>query len=353
MIFNQCVDRGNERLHFFCFPNVGLKAIMAVNSTVLGPAIGGCRMMDYEDDEKAIEDVLRLAEGMTYKNSLAGINHGGGKSVIIADPKMKEGREALFRQFGKCLQSLAGTYYSAEDMGTSVEDVSYMQKETNYICGTSEENGGAGDPSPFTARGVFSAIQGALDFKFNSKDLNGKHVHVQGVGHVGEYLVKFLREENATVSISDINQENLARVSKEYECEVVDLNQVYDTECDIYAPCAVGQTVNPDTIKRLKCNIIAGAANNQLLDASVYELIEEKGILYCPDFVINSGGVINVAGELLKGGYDKSWVDEKVSAIAGTTLKVLNAAKERGKFTEIVALELAKERINNKKNLAA
>lgn len=348
MIFNQCLARENERLHFFSFPKVGLKAIIAVHSTVLGPAIGGCRMRLYEDEALALDDVLRLAEGMTYKNSLAGIAHGGGKACIIADPSMKEGREELFTQFGRCLESLAGTYYSAEDMGTSVQDVSWMQKETSFICGTDSENGGAGDPSPFTAQGVFSAIKGALSFKNNSENLENKHVVVQGVGHVGEYLVKFLRESGAKVSIADINEKQLRIVSQNYDCKVISLDEVYTTKCDIYAPCALGQTVNNDTLKHLKCDIIAGAANNQLIDDSVYKILEEKGILYCPDFVINSGGVINVAGELLEGGYNEQWVKEKVNAISNTTLKVLNAAKERSKFTEVVALELAKERINGK-----
>lgn len=345
-IFESCMARNNERLHFFNFPHVGLKAIVAVNSTVLGPAVGGCRMRLYTNEEQALEDVLRLSEGMTYKNSIAGIDHGGGKACIIADHSMQAGRKELFNQFGKCLKSLSGTYYSAEDMGTSVQDVAWMQEETDYVCGTPEDQGGAGDPSPWTAKGVVSGMQAARKFLANTESLEGLKISIQGVGHVGEHIAKILASKGAKLTICDTSEKTLQRISSEIPCQVVGLDEIYDLDCDIYSPCAVGQTVNPETLKRLKCKIIAGAANNQLTNSEVYSTISERGILYCPDFVINSGGVINVAGELCEGGYKKAWVEEKVSAIQGITLKVLEASKARNRFTEIVAIELAKERID-------
>ena len=350
-VFNEAEKRGHEQVVFLHYPKVGLKGIVGIHNTVLGPALGGCRMRLYENESKAIEDALRLSEGMTYKSSLAGLDLGGGKSCLIADPLMKSGREALFEQFGTCLNHLNGRYITAEDMGTSVQDIMVMRRHTKFAAGFSEAQGGSGDPSPWTARGVFNAILAACERRFGSQDLSARHVSVQGVGHVGLYMVKHLQKAGAKVTVCDINQAALEEARKA-GAQVVELEQIYDVNCDIYCPCAVGQTVNPLTIQRLKCSIIAGAANNQLTDSSVYGLIEQKGILYCPDFAINSGGVINVAAELIPGGWREEWVSQKIRQITATTQRVLDESEKRCKFPEIVAIELAKERIARKAEMA-
>ncbi|RMG40968.1 MAG: Glu/Leu/Phe/Val dehydrogenase [Candidatus Dadabacteria bacterium] len=339
------MKRGHEQVVFFNYPQVGLKAIVGIHNTVLGPALGGCRMRIYESEDQALDDVLRLSEGMTYKSSMAGLDLGGGKSCIMVDPHLEEGRRELFLKFGECLNHLNGRYITAEDMGTSVSDIMVMREVTKYAAGYSSEEGGSGDPSPWTARGVFNSIVAACERKYNSKDLKGRHISVQGTGHVGIHLVKMLKEAGATVTVCDNDKEALNNARNNYEVEVVEPEAIYDVDCDVYAPCAIGQTVNPDTIKRLKCDIIAGAANNQLSDESVYSMLEAKGILYCPDFVINAGGVISVAGEYNEGGWNEEWVTEKVKNIYHTIHRVLDESEKRGRFPEVVAVELAKERI--------
>lgn len=344
-VFSEAAKRGHEQVAFFNFPAVGLKAIIAVHNTALGPALGGCRMRIYDNEDRALDDAMRLAEGMTYKSSMAGLDLGGGKSCIIADPALKEGREALFEQFAHCLNRLNGTYITAEDMGTSVSDIMVMRKITKFAAGFAREQGGGGDPSPWTARGVFNAIQAACERRYGSKDLKGKHVTVQGVGHVGLYLVEMLKKAGAKITATDSNRMALQRAKQDFGAEIVELDQIYDVACEVYAPCAIGQTVNPTTIKRLKCEIIAGAANNQLSDASTHAMIKEKKIMYCPDFVINSGGVISVGAEYIPGGWNEKWVSDKVSNIAATMQRVLDESEKRGRFTEVVAIELAKERV--------
>lgn len=338
--------RGHEQVVFFHYPKVGLKAIVAIHSTVLGPALGGCRMRIYDNEEQAIDDALRLSEGMTYKSAIAGLDLGGGKSCIICDPELTEGREKLFEQFGHCLNNLNGRYITAEDMGTSVEDIMTMRKITSFAAGYAIEEGGSGDPSPWTARGVFHAIRAACTRKYGTENLSGKKVSVQGVGHVGLVLVELLKDAGAQITVCDTRKSNLEKAKSRFNVEVVDPDQIYDVDADIFAPCAIGQTVNHNTLQRLSVDIIAGAANNQLTDASVYEVIESKDILYCPDFLINAGGVISVGGERIEGGWKKPWVTEKVNGIFDITLRVLDQAKERNKFPEVVALELAHERID-------
>ena len=346
-VLAQCEARGHEQVVFFNYPEVGLKAIIGIHNTVLGPGLGGCRMRLYSSEEAAIEDVLRLSEGMTYKSALAGLPLGGGKACILADPAMKEGREALFKKFGECLNSLMGRYITAEDMGTSVDDIMFVRKMSQHAVGTDPKLGGAGDPSPWTAQGVFFAMQAAAERVFSTgRSLSGKRVTVQGVGHVGMYLVGHLVEEGAQVTVCDTNEANLQHASAKYGVTVVKPDAIYDVPCDIFAPCAIGQTVNATTLPRLSCKIIAGAANNQLPDASVYSQIVSKVMLYCPDFVINSGGVICVAAELPNNKQSTAWVQGKVKDIYATTAKVLDESNRRGKFPEIVAVELAKEVIS-------
>jgi len=347
-VLAECEKRGHEQVVFFHYPQVGLKAVIGIHNTVLGPGLGGCRMRMYQDESEALEDVLRLSEGMTYKSAIAGLDLGGGKSCIIADPEMSEGREALFEQFGKCLESLKGRYITAEDMGTSVEDVSAVRRHTTFAAGYNKKEGGSGDPSPWTALGVYQSIIAACERKFDSKDLKGRHISVQGVGHVGMYLVELLAKAGATLTVCDTSEKVLQQVSQEFSARIVDKDSIYDVECDVYAPCAIGQTVNADTIPRLRCKIIAGAANNQLSNPDVYRLIDDHKILYCPDFVINSGGVISVGAELIEGGWRESWVSDKVENIYHVIHRVLDESEKRKKFPEVVAIELAKERIREK-----
>jgi len=337
--------RGHEQVVVFNYPRVGLKAIVAIHNTVLGPALGGCRMRLYQDEGQALDDALRLSEGMTYKSSMAGLDLGGGKSVLVADPSMSQGRREMFQQFAHCLNYLGGRYITAEDMGTSVEDVMVMREITKFAAGFAVEQGGGGDPSPWTARGVFNGIIAACERRYGSGELKGKHVTVQGAGHVGMYLVKMLKDAGARVTVSDTVESRVRTARDKYGVEVVSSEAIYDVACDIYAPCAVGQTVNPNTIGRLTCDIIAGAANNVLLDASLYEPIRQKNIMYCPDFVINSGGVISVGAEYIPGGWSESWVTNKIKNIATSIHRVLDESERRGKFPEVVAVELAKERI--------
>lgn len=344
-VFKELLERGHEQVVFFFHPHVALKAIVAIHSTALGPALGGCRMRLYSDEEKALDDVLRLSEGMTYKSALAGLDLGGGKACIMADPSLREGRRELFLEFGRCLNDLAGRYISAEDMGTSMEDVMVMREVTKHAAGFSRAHGGGGDPSPWTAKGVFNAMRAALERRCGSSEMRGKKVALQGVGHVGLNLLGLLKEAGAEVVICDTVEAAVSQAVDKYAVKAVSPEAIYDAACDIFAPCAAGQVVNTDTVKRLKCQIIAGAANNQLIDHSMCEALEKRQILYCPDFVVNSGGVICVAGEYAQGGWKESWVEAKVNGIFETTGRVLDEAKKRGKFPEVVALELARERV--------
>jgi leucine dehydrogenase len=345
-VLSDSAARGHEQVVFFNYPEVGLKAIVAIHNTVLGPGLGGCRMRLYDDESQALEDVLRLSEGMTYKSALAHLPLGGGKACIIADPKLTQGRELLFKKFGDCLNHIAGRYITAEDMGTSVGDMMWIKSQTNFVVGTDPAKGGAGDPSPWTARGVFLATKAAVERVFaNEPVLRGKRVALQGVGHVGMHLLEFLVKEGATVTVCDTNDAALKEASSKYGAAVVATDAIYDVPSDIFSPCAIGQTVNPGTIARLSSKIIVGAANNQLSDRAVYGDIEKKGILYCPDFAVNSGGVICVGAERAPGGPNTAWIKEKVELIYNTTCQVLDQSKARGKFTEEVAVELAKERI--------
>jgi leucine dehydrogenase len=345
-VLEQCAARGHEQVVFFNYPDVGLKLIVAIHDTTLGPGLGGCRMRLYGSEAEALEDAMRLSEGMTYKSSLAGLPLGGGKSCLIADPKLTVGREALFAKMGECLNHLAGRYVTAEDMGTSVSDMMSIRKLSKFVVGTDPKSGGAGDPSPWTARGVFNAIRAAVERVYGSRsDLTGKRVAVQGVGHVGMYLVENLVKAGAVVTVSDMNAALASEAKNLYGAQVVEADAIYDVPCDIFAPCAIGQTVNAATLGRLSCKIIAGAANNQLSDPGVYKIIRDRGVLYCPDFAINSGGVICVGAELAEGGPSQAWIKEKVEGIYNTTAKVLDESTRSGLDTEVVAIQLAKERI--------
>ncbi|MCB0381429.1 MAG: Glu/Leu/Phe/Val dehydrogenase [Flavobacteriales bacterium] len=330
----------HEQVVFCQDQATGLKAIIAVHNTVCGPALGGTRMWNYATEAEAVTDVLRLSRGMTYKNALAGLNLGGGKAVIIGDSKTQK-NEALFRRFGKFVNSLSGKYITAEDVGISPQDMTWVNMETNHVAGLP---GKSGDPSPVTAFGVYMGMKACAKEQFGSDSLAGKKVAVQGIGHVGEYLVKHLTDEGAKVYITDINEEALKRVAAKYKAEVVGINAIYDLDVDIYAPCALGATLNDDTLSRLKCSIIAGAANNQLKQEDVHgKIVMEKGLIYAPDFMINAGGVINCYAEVAD--LTEAWAMAKAEDIYNTTANILKRSKENNIPTYAIANRMAEERI--------
>lgn len=344
LIENPVVARMSAYNHeqlLFCNDNAtGLKAIIAVHNTTLGPALGGTRMWQYNNELEALNDVLRLSRGMTYKNSISGLNLGGGKAVIIGDSR-KHKSEALFRRFGKFVESLGGKYITAEDVGISPQDMTWVNMETNNVVGLP---GKSGDPSPVTAYGVYMGMKAAAKKQFGTDNLAGKKVAVQGVGHVGEYLVSHLAKENAIVYISDIHESSLQRVAKKYGAIVVGLDEIYSLDVDIYAPCALGATVNDYTLDHLKCSIIAGAANNQLADETVHgEIMQEKGILYVPDLMLNAGGVINCYAEVK--GLSSEWAMGKAEEIYNTTTNILERSEKDKVPTYKIANQMAEERI--------
>ena len=342
-VFDSIADSRHEQIVFCNDPATGLRAIIAIHSTVLGPALGGTRMWSYKSEAEAVNDVLRLSRGMTYKAAISGLNLGGGKAVIIGDSR-KDKSEALFRKFGRFVNNLNGKYITAEDVGTSTKDMEYVAMETKHVTGLPEAMGGGGDPSPVTAYGVYMGMKASAQFAWGNDNLSGKRVVVQGVGHVGENLVKNLRKENAKVYITDINEEQLKKVSVEYGAEVISPDAVYDMDMDIYAPCALGATLNTENINKLKCQVIAGAANNQLADETVHgPMLMEKGIIYAPDFLINAGGLINVYSELIS--YNRQRAMTQTEHIYAVTLEILKKARVEGIYTQYAAIKMAEKRI--------
>ncbi len=329
-----------EQLVFNYDETSGLKALICIHDTTLGPALGGTRMWVYEKEEEAIEDVLRLARGMTYKAAVAGLNLGGGKGVVIGDPK-KEKSEELWRAFGRAVQSLNGRYITAEDVGTSPQDMNFVSMETDYVVGLM---GTSGDPSPFTANGVWHGMQACAEKVYGSRSLKGKKVAVQGVGSVGYYLVKHLVEdEGAEVFITDIDEDRVKKVVDEFGVKAVGPDEIYGVDVDIFAPCALGAVLNDETLPQLKCKIIAGGANNVLAEERHGDELEKKGILYAPDYVINAGGLINVADELK--GYNKERALQSVAGIYDSVKMVLEIAERDNIPTYKAADRLAEERI--------
>ncbi|MFB1050417.1 Glu/Leu/Phe/Val dehydrogenase [Paraliobacillus sp. JSM ZJ581] len=320
----------------------GLKAIIAIHDTTLGPALGGTRMWNYDSEDAAIEDALRLARGMTYKNAAAGLNLGGGKTVIIGDPK-KDKNEAMFRAFGRYIQGLNGRYITAEDVGTTVKDMDIIHEETNYVAGISPAFGSSGNPSPVTAYGVYKGIKAAAKEQFGTDLLEGKTISIQGIGNVAFTLCDYLHKEGAQLIVTDINKAAVEAAVNTYGAKAVDPADIYAEECDIYAPCALGATINDETIPKIKAKIIAGAANNQLKDKAHGDKLHERGILYAPDFVINAGGVINIADEL--NGYNKDRALKKVDMIYDNLLEIFTIAKRDNIPTYAAAERMAEERI--------
>jgi len=343
-IFSEVSKMGHEQVVFCHDEPTGLKAIIGIHNTILGPALGGTRMWNYASEEEAVIDVLRLSRGMTYKAAISGLNLGGGKAVIIGDAsKMKN--EAFLRRFGKFVQSLNGKYITAEDVNMKTSDMEYIAMETKHVTGMPKDMGGSGDPSPVTAYGTYVGMKSAANKAFGSDSLSGKKVSVQGVGQVGMYLVDHLVNEGAEVFITDINKEKLASVAKKTGAKVVGMDEIYDLDVDVYAPCALGATVNDDTISRLKCQVIAGAANNQLADENIHgNMLLQKGIVYAPDFVINAGGIINISSELA-GSYNKEQAYAWTEKIYDTCTNILNKSAVENIPSQQSAILLAEKRI--------
>ncbi len=338
-IFDTIAGMGHEQLVLCQDSASGYRGIIAIHSTTLGPALGGTRFWTYASDEDAIVDALRLARGMTYKNAVAGLNLGGGKSVIIGDNKTTD-REMLFRAHGRFVESLGGRYITAEDVGTSTADMDFVHMETDYVTGLA---GRSGDPSPVTAHGVFRAIQASAKEKWGSDDLSGKTISLQGCGHVGYYLAKELHDTGAKLIVTDIDAERVKRVVSEFGARGVELDEIYSAEADIFAPCALGAVLNDQTLPQLKVEIVAGAANNQLLEERHGDALEKKGILYAPDYVANAGGVINVYSELA--GWTSERAFRKADEIYDTVLRVFHIAKHDKLPTYEAADRLAEMRI--------
>ena len=338
-IFERMTEHNHEQVVFCYEPSAGYKGIIAIHNTTLGPSLGGTRFWNYNSDEEALVDVLRLSRGMTYKAAVAGLNLGGGKAVIIGDPKTTR-REMIFRAHGRFVESLGGRYYTAEDVGTSVEDMDYVKMETDYVAGVA---GGSGDPSPVTAYGTYRGIKACAKERYGSDSLAGMTVAVQGTGHVGYYLCKFLHEEGAKLIVTDIDEARVRRVVQEFGARAVKPDEIYGVQAEVFAPCALGAVVNDETLGEIEFEIIAGAANNQLAQERHGDRLHKRNILYAPDYVINAGGLINVYGEL------NDWTREQAKRKAGeiydTLMQIFELAKEEGIPTYQAADRVAERRI--------
>jgi leucine dehydrogenase len=343
-VFGQASFDDHEQIVFCKDKDTGLKAIIGIHSTVLGPSLGGTRMWQYNSEFDALNDVLRLSRGMTFKAAITGLNLGGGKAVIIGDAKTQKTPELMLR-FGEFVHSLGGKYITAEDVGMETKDMDLVRTVTPFVTGISESNGGAGNPSPITAYGVFMGMKAAAKFAYGSDVLEDKVVYVQGIGNVGEALVENLSNEGAKVIIDDINRDKLEMIRDTYGAEIYEGADIYAEKMDIYAPCALGATINHNTIKKIQAKVVAGAANNQLADESIHGMmLQEKGIVYAPDFLINAGGIINVFAELEN--YGKQEIIRKTENIYNTTLEILNSAKSSGLTTNQAAMDMAQKRID-------
>jgi leucine dehydrogenase len=341
-VFSAASFSDHEEVVFCNDPESGLKAIIAIHDTTLGPALGGCRMWPYASEAEALEDVLRLARGMTYKAAMAELDFGGGKSVVIGDPR-RDKTAALLTSLGRFVDSLGGRYIVAEDVGTSVPDMEIVRQVTEHVAGTAR--GGSGDPSPATAWGVYQGIRAALEQRFGRADLEGVAVAVQGLGHVGGYLCEHLAEAGARLIVSDIDGEAVRRAEERYGAAAVGTDEIYDAEAEVFAPCALGAILDDGTIPRLKVAIVAGAANNQLAETRHGAALAKRGILYAPDYVINAGGIINISHEAPR--YDREAAFDHVAGIHDTLAELFARAEAERLPTSVMADCLAAERIEN------
>ncbi|WP_318639948.1 Glu/Leu/Phe/Val dehydrogenase dimerization domain-containing protein [Flavobacterium ardleyense] len=346
-VFGQVSFDNHEQIVFCHDKDTGLKAIIGIHNTVLGPALGGTRMWNYTSEWEALNDVLRLSRGMTYKSAITGLNLGGGKAVIMGDSKIDKTPE-MITKFGEYVNSLSGRYITAEDVGTTTADMDRIREVTPHVTGISVEKGGSGNPSPVTAYGVFMGLKAAAKYQFGTDNLQGKKVLVQGIGHVGETLVEHLTKAGAIVTITDINEARLQEVGAKFGAKIYTGSDLYSADVDIYSPCALGATINDDTINKIKAKVIAGAANNQLANEQVHgKILMEKGILYAPDFLINAGGIINVYAEIV--GYDTAEALRRTENIYNTTLEIFDFAKKNNMTTYQAALNMAQNRIDERK----
>ncbi len=343
MIFETLNSSGHEQVVFCNNSDVGLKAIIAIHSTVLGPALGGVRMRPYTNDEDALNDALRLSRTMTYKNALAGLNVGGGKAVLIGDTS-KDKTEAMFRAFGRYVDSLGGRYITAEDVGTDVNDMEQVYRETEYVVGVHQVHGGSGDPAPFTAYGALQGLMATLNRKHGNEEVGKYSYAVQGLGHIGMEFVKLLKERGAKLFVADLNQDLVQRAVEEYGAEAVKCEDIYDTPVDVFSPCALEGAINADTLPRLKAKIICGTANNQMSHATGLEAAK-RGILYAPDYVVNAGGVMNVSLEI--DGYNRERAMRLMRSIYHTLGKVFDLAEKEDIAPQFAADRMAEARITS------
>jgi leucine dehydrogenase len=342
-VFEKLAEYGYEQIVFCQDRATGLQAIIAIHDTTLGPALGGCRMYPYASEEEAVVDVLRLARGMTYKAAASGLNLGGGKSVIFGDPE-RDKSEELFRSFGRYIETLGGRYIVAEDVGTSTEDMEHIRVETSHVVGVDVTHGGSGDPSPSTALGVLHGMRACVEGVFGSPSLEGRIVAVQGLGHVGWHLCKLLHDEGASLMVTDLRDEVVECAVRGFGAKPVEPDEVLTIPCDIFAPCALGAVVDDESLPKFRCSIIAGSANNILLEARHGAALAERGILYAPDYVINAGGLINVADELE--GYNANRATKRVAHIYDSMKRIIAISKRDGVPTNVAADTMALERID-------
>ncbi len=342
MLFETIAKTGHEEIVFCHNKDAGLRAIIAIHNTVLGPALGGTRMWPYATEQDAINDVLRLSRGMTYKAAVSGLNLGGGKAVIIGDPG-KDKSEALFRAFGRFVNSLGGRYITAEDVGIDVNDMEHVFRETEFVTGVHQVHGGSGDPSPFTAYGTLQGLMAALQVKYGNEEVGKYSYSVQGVGHVGMEFVKLLRERGAKVWVTDMNQDAVRRAVDEYGCEAVGLDEIYDVPADVYSPTALGGTINENTIDRIKAKIICGAANNQLATDAIGDELQKRGVLYAPDYAVNAGGLMNVSLEI--DGYNRERAMRMMRTIYYNLGRIFEISARDNIPTYRAADHMAEERI--------
>jgi leucine dehydrogenase len=344
-IFDYMAANGHEKVLFFQNEDVGLRAVLAIHSTVLGPAAGGCRMWTYADDLAAVEDALRLSKGMTYKYAAADINLGGGKIVVIGDPKRQEGREMLFRALGRFIDSLGGEYLTGEDVGTTLQDMDHMRVETRNVITLPESAGGAGPIGPATAFGVLQAMRACAEEGFGSPSLRGKRVVVQGLGAVGEPMVRFLVEEGSTVLVSDLDPAKVDAMVNAHGVTAIAAADVPAADVDVYCPCALGATINDESLAVLKASIICGSANNQLAEPRHGDELHRRGVLYAPDYIANAGGTV-FDTDRLWGGVNKERGMAKVSKIYERMHEVFTISKAQDIGTHLAADHLAESRIN-------
>ncbi|GHB02387.1 amino acid dehydrogenase [Algimonas arctica] len=342
-IFSHPDFDNHEAVHTFCDPASGLRAFIAVHNTNRGPASGGTRFWQYANDEAALTDVLRLSRAMSFKNAMAQLDIGGGKAVILR-PEGDFDREALFTAYGRFVETISGTYITAEDVGVSPADMATIKTQTNHVAGLSEGDNASGDPSPVTADGVFRGIKIAAERVFGSKDLSGRRISVQGLGHVGYALAEHLANAGAVLSVADINLDTLAKAKAELGAIIVPVGEIHTVDADIFSPCALGGAIRHETLSRLSAKIVAGAANNQLLTSDMAVALKQRGILYAPDYVINAGGIINVAAEL-SGHYNPAWVTAKLDQLEETLATVFDRAANEDRTTQDVADEMARQRM--------